>query len=454
MNGERPKQTTGDWLRAPTINRDGRRKWVYPERLAGKFGRWRLITALALMAVYCLLPFLTIDSRPLFRIDVMKNLIFIMGSSFRFTEGYFLVFVLVAVALFFAWISSLWGRIWCGFACPQTVFVDWLIRPIEEWIEGPANRRRRRDKAAWDMEKILRKTAKHLVFGLAIFLLSNILLAYFIDIYQLWEWMRSSPWNHPQAFLIMSFVFALVYFDLVWFREQFCSFLCPYARFQSLLISPATPTVAYDARRGEPRGRSKDRGACIDCGLCTRVCPTSIDIRDGLQLECIQCFRCADACNTIMKNLGQAEGLISFKSQRELDGLVVDKGLRTRPLLYFVGLLVVLVIFGTMLTMRKSADITVLRQAGALYGEISDGRIANYYSLRIVNRSLHGEDFKIVPVEGFQFICSLCGEEIAADSDRRGSLIVIFDRAVKEPNLTIQINQERLPIKLISPGGS
>lgn len=438
-----------DQLRAPTIDSQGKRKWIYPDRRSGHFARKRLAIAWGLIAIYLLVPFLKIGGRPLLRIDVMESVAYVFGRSFRFADGFYFVLIALASGFLIAWATSLWGRVWCGYGCPQTVFTDWLIRPLEEWIEGPAQRRRLRDQEPFSVDKALRKLAKHGLFALIILVLSNVLLSYFVAPEVIGHWVRSSPSEQPKAFFIMSFVFALLYFDLVWFREQFCSFLCPYGRFQTVLINDETPTVAYDFKRGEPRGK-KGEGDCIDCGLCTRVCPTGIDIRQGLQLECIQCYRCVDACHTIMTNLKRPTGLIRSVSERELEGKPKTSRLRIRPLLYFGGFLACCAVLVTLLFNRAELQTTILRRAGTTYVPLEDGRFANYFSLRVVNQGAQDRVFDLRDTEGHTFSCSLCGVVVHPDEELTGNLI-IFAEAGWE-NLSLKDEEGRIyRLPLLSP---
>lgn len=435
-------------LRAPTVDSHGKRRWIYPERRSGRRARNRRALALLLIAVYLIVPFIKVQGLPLLRFDLASSIVYVLGQAFRFADGFYLVFVLLAAALLLAWATSLWGRIWCGYACPQTVFVEWLIRPVEEFFEGPAIKRRKNDQRPLDVGLLLRKSGKHAVFGLIIFLISNAFLAYFVDPKTLVSWVQRSPWEHPQAFLFMGAVFCALYFDLVWFREQFCSFLCPYARFQSVMISAATPTVAYDYKRGEPRGKRGVRGDCIDCALCVRVCPTGIDIRQGLQLECIQCMRCADACDSIMTGLKRPLGLIRAASEMELQGQVKGRKMRLRPLLYLTLLLVNLGIVFYLVARRDLLKTTILRQASSTFVEISPERTANYFSVRVVNQGHTRERFEMSAPEGVDLICSLCGRDIEPNQEIRGNLVVFFNPQKVSGHVTLLMKGSEKSIDL------
>lgn len=460
MNESTPRTHNPDKLRAPTVDRQGKRRWIYPERRSGPLAKKRRFLAAILILVYLIVPYVKVFELPLLRLDVETSIVYVFGQTFRFADGFYIVFVLLTAALLLVWATSLWGRIWCGNACPQTVFVEWLIRPIEEFFEGPALKRRKNDQGPLTIELLLKKIAKHLSFTLVILIISNAFLAYFVDPKMLWSWVQSSPWDHPQAFLLMSLVFGLLYFDLVWFREQFCSFLCPYARFQSVMISSATPTVAFDYNRGEPRGKRNTTGDCIDCGLCVRVCPVGIDIRQGLQLECIQCMRCSDACNSVMTGIKRPEGLIRLVSERELKGETkIDtrkRKIRVRPLIYFGLLLLNLGIVGYLVGGRETLKITVLRQPSSTFVQLAPDRVANYFSLRVVNQGHSDEKLHLEHSENsnIEIICSICQQNVKRNQELKGNLVIFFDpeKTGQTIGLRVKGSTQMIELPILSPG--
>jgi cytochrome c oxidase accessory protein FixG len=417
-----------DDLQAPTITADGKRRWLYPDRRSGYFATVRARIAVVLMAIYLVTPFLSLGGFPLLRMDILQQRVFVLGAVFYFTEAFYFVFILIILALLLFLVTSLKGRLWCGYACPQTVFVEWLFRPIEELIQGPALQRRRQDQNP-TAKVYLKKILTHLVFLFASFVVANAFLAYFVDPYVLLGWMSRSPLEHPYAFMAMLTILGLFYFDLAWFREQFCSFLCPYARFQSVMMDDQSPAVAYDTKRGDPRGK-KAQGDCIDCGLCVRVCPTGIDIRDGLQLECIQCYRCVDACNMVMGTLERAPNLIKNASILELAGERPKRRIRIRPIIYASLLVLMVVLLASLALGRKSVDFTFIKNSGVVYSTLPDGRIANIYTLRAMN--LRNEvtplEFKFVDanIPG-EIICGVCAQNLKALEHRNFSLMIALD---------------------------
>lgn len=418
----------------PTLSQEGKRKWIYPERRGGYYADFRRRIANVLMLIYLVVPWLTLNDLPLLRIDLIDKRIYFFGQMLRFNEASYVafLFIILAMALFF--VTSLKGRIWCGYACPQTVFIEWLIRAIEEKIEGKAFQRRVLDSQKISLKKVSKKFLKHVIFFAIAIGIANVFLAYFIDPKRLLQWVSSSPLHHPYGFSIMLTVSIVLYLDFAWFREQFCSFLCPYARFQSLLIDEHTPVVTYDFTRGEPRGK-KAQGDCIDCQFCTRVCPTGIDIRQGLQLECIQCFRCVDACHVIMTNLKRPTGLIRQASILEIKEKKKLKNFKifSRTGFYGLALLVAVMVFCLRLYNRPALKIQFIRPAHTVYSQLGDGSYANILKMRAVNNTAFpiGLSFEIVLPKEIKFICSGCQEKVAEFGDQSYNITLIIPKEFK-----------------------
>ncbi len=440
-----------DLLRAPTIEASGRRRWIYPDRRPGRLVSIRRRLAVVLMAVYLIVPFSTFQGRPLLRFDVLDSKIFFLSYVFPFHDASYFVYVFIFLALLLFFVTSLYGRLWCGYACPQTVFVEWLIRPIEELIEGNSRKRYLRDRGPLTFDKVWRKTAKYLIYMVAIIIISNAFLGFFVDPKVLMHWMGSPPAEHPWAFGFMLLLSGTLFLDLVWFREQFCSFLCPYARFQSVMIDNNTPTIAYDFNRGEQRGRKKESGDCIDCQHCVRVCPTGIDIRNGLQLECIQCGRCADACDRIMANLKRKPGLIRTASVHEMEKSSI-KHIRIRPILYLAGLILILAIVGIKVSLRRQLNYTFIRQPGTTYTHLDEGHFANYYQIRVNNQTSQTHQVSITASDGTKLLCSICGQNIAGFEDLNGNLVIIVPKLYKNKSVALTLDHQFVKkIPLILP---
>ena len=378
----------------PTLNEDGTRRWIRPKPAPGPKWRARRIVAYALMVVFFAIPHLRLAGKPLVLLDLPRRQFTLFGTTFLPTDTLLLMLLLfsVIIAVFLA--TALAGRVWCGWGCPQTVYMEFLFRPIERLVEGGWSGSRKIDALGGRRAHLHpRRLLKYAIYaGLALFL-AHTFLAYFVGTEQLAVWVRRSPYDHPASFLVMAGTTALIFFDFTYFREQTCMVACPYGRWQSVLLDRQSLIVAYDVARGEPRGRGKVRerpngvtlGDCVDCMACVQTCPTGIDIRDGLQMECIHCTQCADACDAVMTKIGRPTGLIRYTSQEALAGH--DRHwLRPRTVLYPAALALFLGAFVWALNDRQDAEVTVLRGIGAPFTEEADGRVANQVRVKVVNR--------------------------------------------------------------------
>jgi len=357
----------------------GTRDWVYPQSIDGSFTRLRRVTFFLLHVLLFGAPWITVSGHPLVLVDLPARRVFLAGSVFTPSDTIFLALLLffLAFALFF--FTSIFGRIWCGYACPQTVFLESWIRPIEIWIEGDRSQRKRRDGQALSFDRMWRKVAKWSAFGAVAFLLGMAIMSVFAGARELWTGQGS-----PVEYALVGVFTAAWYIDFVWFREQFCIYLCPYARFQSALTDAETLLVSYDEERGEPRGPKRGpEGGCIECKKCVVVCPQGIDIRDGFQLECIQCARCIDACESVMSKFDQPT-LVRYSSMAADQGKK-PRRLRPRVLMYGGLMLSLIVVASTLLATRVPFQATVNRAPGSLYTLDADGFVRNTFLLRITN---------------------------------------------------------------------
>lgn len=371
-----------------TIGKHGKRKWVYHDPAKGKWTSRRNILSAVLIVFYLVAPFIQINGAPFVLFDLVSRRFSFFGQTFLATDLYLLALLLVMSVLALFWFSAMFGRLWCGWACPQTVYLDGVFYRIERWLEGNARQRREFDNGPHDDAWWTRKVFKHGIFWLISTALSLSFTAYFIGPTASYEMFWTFGAAHPTAMTVAVVMTAITYFNFAWFREQFCHFLCPYARIQSVFLDEHSLIVGYDTERGEPRGFLKKDGSqggdCVACTRCVQVCPAGIDIRNGLQLECIQCTACIDACDTVMAKIGKPLGLIRYDS---LAGIEHKKHRYVRPriVLYIGVFAILLTLFLVRLSSREIVDFAVVRAAGTPYLVQEDGKVRNMLQLHLTN---------------------------------------------------------------------
>ncbi|GJM44352.1 MAG: cytochrome c oxidase accessory protein CcoG [Gemmatimonadota bacterium] len=369
-----------------TINDDGSRNFLHP---ADVHGRWQVRKNIIwgiLLAIYVGTPWILIGGRPAVHIDIPGRNAFLFGHTFTNQDFYLMFFLVSGLGFGLFVVTSMLGRIWCGYACPQTVFMEGVFRRIERWIEGPRDARIRRNLGPNTRDKVTRKLVKHAVFLILAYLTAHVFLAYFIPARELVRVVTQPPSAHWAAFLWGLFWTGILYFDYGWFREQTCLIICPYGRAQSAMHDRDTIVIGYDEKRGEPRSKkTQEGGDCIDCFRCVAVCPTGIDIRDGLQMECVGCANCIDACDDIMERTQRPRGLIRYDSQRAFEEGTRRSFFRPRLFLYAALGLAGLLVFGFTVSRRDAFELRVLRSQGLPY-QLEPEAIQNVYSLRIQNK--------------------------------------------------------------------
>ena len=371
-----------------TLNADGSRRWIRPRPSRGKHWVRRRTVAWVLMAIFLALPHLRIAGKPAILLDLPRREFTILGTTFLPTDTLLMMLLGISLLIGIFLMTALLGRVWCGWACPQTVYMEFLFRPIERWIEGGWNQSRALDRNGQHFHP--RRLVKYAIYAVLAAILGNSFLAYFVGTDRLARWIASSPADHPAAFLVMFVVTVAAFLDFTWFREQTCLVACPYGRWQSVLLDRQSLIVAYDRTRGEPRGHGSGArpglGDCVDCNACVLTCPTGIDIRDGLQMECIHCTQCADACDAVMANVGKPAGLVRYASQESLAGHT-RRLLRPRTVLYPAAFAVFFGAFLYNLGARDAADVTLLGAIGAPFTRGTADTIVNQVRIRIANRT-------------------------------------------------------------------
>lgn len=383
--------------RPSALRADGKRDKIRVSDVTGFFTTKRNIAFFILFFIYALIPFVRINGVPLILFDIKRRHFFLFGQAFNSQDFYLIFFVITGAAFLLFYISALWGRLWCGWACPQTVFLEGLYRPIERWVEGPKSEQLKLTSSPWNFKKIRLFLLKQALYLLATLVTVHIFLSYFIPIEELFEWMKENPKLHWFTFTWMLSLTGAIYLNFVWFREQLCLIVCPYGRLQSILADDDTLIIGYDAHRGEPRGKKGDpnRGSCVNCLRCVTVCPTGIDIREGLQLECIGCANCIDACNDIMRKIGEPEGLIRYDS---LNGLLGKKKRFFRPRIFLYSLLLLIGGLVTSFSFLNHSlfEASLLRLSGPPY-QIENEKILNRYQLHLINKTTRSISYSLEP---------------------------------------------------------
>ncbi len=382
-----------------SINTDGSRYFIHPADVKGWFTFARRVFGVILMAIYVLLPWIPVGGHPAVFFDLLGRRFHFFGLMFLSEDLWIGFFLLTGLGFSLFYITSLFGRIWCGWACPYTVFLEHLYRRIERFLDGDAAQRRRLADSKPTTAKTIRAVIKHSLYLLVSVIIAHVFIAYFISIPRLYEYLQGNPSSHSKAFGVMLFLTGALYFSFSWFREQFCLILCPYGRIQSALTDEDTIIIGYDAGRGEPRGKVNDSSAgdCINCLRCVQVCPTGIDIRNGLQMECIGCAGCIDACNEIMEKTNRPRGLVRYDSLRGLAGLNT-RFVRPRTILYSGMLCLGAAVMLLFLSGLRPAKLELIRMPGSPYYVDQTG-VRNQFRLQLLTKKSEDTTFFVRALE-------------------------------------------------------
>ncbi len=423
---EQKKATTTE---TPSIEQDlyQKRKKIYPRQVHGLFAALRVSGVSLLLGFFYIMPWLMWDGRQAILFDLPERKFYILGMIFWPQDFIYLTMILVIAALSLFFFTALAGRLWCGFACPQTVWTESFLY-IERFIEGTRQQQMKLDKMPMNAKKFFKKFSKHFIWIAFSLFTGFTFVGYFtpiLDLSAAIPTLNLGPW---EWFWILFYGFA-TYGNAGWMREQVCTYMCPYARFQSAMIDKDTLIISYDEKRGEPRGSRKrgqapdqvSLGSCVDCSICVQVCPTGIDIRDGLQYQCIGCAACIDACDDVMDKMGYPKGLIKYTTENMLNG---DRTRAFRPRILVYGMILLGITIGTIIAIMNLSpiELDIIRDRNALFRETGMGMLENVYTLKVINKDVVGHEYRL-SVEGIKDLkLNLAKQRIYADS---GSVVEI-----------------------------
>ncbi len=430
-----------------TIDKEGNRAWVFPKKPSGKFYKYRKYVSYFLLIFLIAAPFVKVNGNQFLMFNVLERRFNIFGFPFWPQDFHLFVISMIIGVVFVALFTVAFGRIFCGWMCPQTIFLEMVFRRIEFWIDGDRGAQIKLDRQQWNAEKIRKRVLKWFVFFIMSFLIANVFLAYLIGSDKLMEYMTDGPLQHISTMVSLLIFTAVFYFVFAWFREQVCIIACPYGRMQSVLLDNKSIVVAYDHKRGEAEnGRKKFRknedrealghGDCIDCFQCVNVCPTGIDIRNGTQLECINCTACIDECDTIMEKVNLPKGLIRYASE---DEIVKKEKFKFTPRLkgYSAVLVILTGVFVGMLFLRNDLEANILRLPGQLYEHKEGSIISNVYTYKLVNKTteeITDVSFKLLSHQGKIELVRHENFVVPAQELAEGTLFIEINNSVLEGN--------------------
>lgn len=420
-----------------TVDKDGKRIWIFPKMSVGKLTNYRTYVSYLLLAILLIGPWIRIDGEPLLLLNILERKFVIFGQVFWPQDFYLFGLAMITGVVFIILFTVVYGRIFCGWICPQTIFMEHVFRRIEYWIEGDWKYQKRLRDAPWTAEKIRKRLLKHSIFFLISFGISNTFLAYIIGSKELLAIQMSNPMDHLGGLGAMLIFTGVFYFVFAKLREQVCTNICPYGRLQGVMLDKQSIVVAYDYIRGEKRSKWRKnevredlgKGDCIDCHQCVDVCPTGIDIRNGTQLECINCTACIDACDNVMEKVGLEPNLIRYASEAGIQSRDMRFKWTFRAIAY-TGVLVLLMGFMSFLLIsRNDVSATILRTPGMLYQKQDDGRFSNLYNYKLINKTNHDMtlSFKLLNETGE---LRMVGRDLRIESQglAEGALFIIMSR--------------------------
>lgn len=448
------KEQTADIYRdrISILNDKGKRKWIYPKRPSGKFYELRTIVSWFLLLILFGLPWIKTDGHPFVLFNIIERNFIIFGKAFGPQDFYLIVIFAITAIVFLILFTIIYGRIFCGWICPQTIFLEMVFRKIEYLIDGDANRQKQLAKEKLNSKKLFKRVFKYSLFFFISFLIANTFLSYIIGVDELLKIITDDPRNHISGLIAItafSTAFFLV-FTLV--REQVCILACPYGRLQGVLLDKNSIVISYDFKRGEPRGHLKrgenerTSGDCIDCFQCVEVCPTGIDIRNGTQLECVNCTACIDACNNIMEKVGFEKNLIKYASYNQINE---KKPFRftARMMGYSAVLILLITTFSILLINRKDINVNILRTPGMFFQEMPGDKIANIYDVKIYNKTFDEKNIRFLSSDESYIVNILSGDSKILPMNHQDIKLII----TKDKN-KINSSSEKLAISVLSEG--
>ncbi len=428
--------------RMATVDKEGKRIWVFPKKPKGKLTNYRRVVAYFLLAFFYLAPHLKLNGDQLIYLDFLDRRFVLFGQSFYPQDFHLLVLAFISLLVFIILFTVVYGRIFCGWACPQTIFMEFLYRPIEYLIDGDRNKQKELARQQMNPTKLFKRILKHGIFFLISFITSITFLSYVIGWPAVSELMAGWPADNFGSLVGVLIFSGTHYFIFAWFREQVCSLVCPYGRLQGVMLDHNSIVVAYDYLRGEPRGRGKneDKGDCIDCKRCVDVCPTGIDIRNGTQLECINCTACIDACNTVMYTIDKPKGLIRYASERSISE-ARKHVLNARAIAYSIVLVILLGVASYAFMNRDEVETTIVRTQGTLFQAYGENALSNLYDLQMINKSANNVSMELKLLEPTGEI-KVLGDSLKLDKGeviKRNLLIILPKEEITSSNTHIMI---------------
>lgn len=427
-----------------TVTQKGDRIWIFPKKPSGKFYNARTLFSMVLLVLLYGLPFVKINGNPLILLNILERKIILFGVLFGPHDFHIFVVAMILVVISTFLFTVVYGRIFCGWLCPQTIFMEMVYRKIEYLIEGDAHKQRALSKMDWNGEKIFKKSLKHGIFYAIAFITANTFLAYIIGIDETFKIMQDPITAHTTGLFTILIFSGVFYFVFAFFREQVCIMVCPYGRLQGVMLDKDSVVISYDYKRGEPRGVSKEKdsglGDCVDCNACVQVCPTGIDIRNGTQLECVNCTACIDACDSVMDKVNKPRGLIRYASINE-----IEKGIRSlltpRSIGYSIVIVVLFAVLGFMMAARGDFELSILRTPGMIFQKYDSLHVSNLYDFVLINKTFDRTPASL-ELDGIDGEIKIIGSDLIVEPHgiiEAKIMVIIKDADIKQLNTPIYI---------------